>query len=163
STAGVRQAWQQHASNNVIDIPATYGATHAVKQLIGTDGAYLSGWKVQALRLNLYDQYGRVARTQTLASSKDVRQINAILNRRHKLKPEQIAKRLRPIAKRLARTFWKRISPRSAMLPVALDVRLSGKHGEVNIIFELYQFNQGVWQLLDQWSPEMMIVSKRLY
>jgi hypothetical protein len=45
------------------------------------------------------------------------------------------------------------------MLPIALDIRLKGTHGETQILFELYGCMRGYWQLVDQWEPDMIVTN----
>lgn len=163
SISGIRQAWQQVAQNNAITVAPTQGAATAVKRLIGSDGRYLSGWRITALRLSQYDQYGRVGRSQLIPSRKIVRQIDRMTRKSQQLDPKRLARRTRPLGRKLARQFVKRVTKRSAMLPIALDVRLIGTHGEVNIVFEVYGCQQGAWSLLDQWLPEMTVTTKTIY
>ena len=160
SASGIRQAWQPLAQNNLISTPPTQGALQSIKLLLGTDGRYLSGWQIHAVRIIQYDQYGRVNRTETLMSPKSIKRLNQLIRNNQRLSFDQMLRRVRPTARTLIRQFRKRVTARSAMLPIALDIRLKGKHGEVNIIFELFTFDQGYWQLIDRWQPEMMIVSK---
>lgn len=163
STQGIRQGWQQFAQSNVITQPPAPEAAQTIKLLCGTDGVYLSGWQVIALRMTLYDQYGRVTRTQVLGSRKTVRRLNRLAQRRARLKPERAQRALRPLARDLARQFRRKLTPRNAILPAALDIRLRGRHGEVIIVFELYQNQQNAWQLLDRWQPEMLVTSRLIY
>lgn len=163
SISGIRQAWQQVAQNNAITVAPTQGAATAVKRLIGSDGQYLSGWRITALRLSQYDQYGRIGRSQLIPSRKIVRQIDRMTRKSQQLDPKRLARRTRPIGRKLARQFVKRVTKRSAMLPIALDVRLIGTHGEVNIVFEVYGCQNRAWSLLDQWLPEMTVTTKTIY
>lgn len=163
STFGRRQAWQQHAQNNSIPTPCQGTQVHPRKVMLGMDGAYLSGWKITALRMTQYDMYGRVSRSQVMASGAQVKRINRTARRLHKLDNRQIARRVRPVAKSLAKQFKKRVNKRSAMLPIALDVRLRGTHGEVRILFELYECQNGQPRRIDYWEPEMTVVGKTIY
>lgn len=163
STFGRRQAWQQHAQNNLVPIPCQQTQIHPRKVLLGMDGAYLSGWKLIALRMTQYDMYGRVSRSQVTASSAEVKKLNRTARRLDKLNNKQISRRMRPVAKSLARQFKKRINKRSAMLPIALDVRLRGTHGEVRIVFELYECQNNQPRRIDYWEPEMTVVGKTIY
>jgi hypothetical protein len=160
SASGIRQAWQPLAQNNLISSPPTPGTLQSIKLLLGTDGRYLSGWQVNAVRLIQYDQYGRVNRTETLLSPQGIKRLNKLVRNNQRLSASQMLRRVRPIANSLLTAFRRKVTARSAMLPVALDIRLKGKHGEVNIVFELFRFDQGYWELIDRWQPEMMIVSK---
>lgn len=163
STLGRRQSWQQHAQNNIVPVPCQRGVIHPRKALYGMDGDYLSGWRIIAVRMTQYDMYGRVSRSQVLASGGMVKRLTGTAQRNHKLNADKIARRVRPVAKKLARQFKKKITKRSAMLPIALDVRLRGRHGEVRIIFELYDCDNGVPRRIDYWEPEMTVVGKTIY
>ena len=163
STYGRRQAWQQYAQNNVIPVPCRPNEVYARKVLLGMDGIYLSGWRVVSVRLTQYDMYGRVARSQVLATSGMVKRLTRAARRSSKITDNQIARRVRPAAKGMAKQFKKRINKRSAMLPIALDVRLRGTHGEVRIMFELYECNRNQPQKIDFWEPEMTVVGRTIY
>jgi hypothetical protein len=67
------------------------------------------------------------------------------------------------VANALVKEFGKRLNQRNSMLPVALDIRFHGTHGEVRIVFELYQCQYGQWKKLDGWEPEMTVVGKTIY
>ncbi len=162
STYGRRQLWQQHAQNNVVPMPCRPGSYHARKILMGMDGRYLSGWRVIAMRMTQYDMYGRVSRTQILAPSKLVARLNRVIRRSNQLNEEQLRKRVRPVAKGLIRSFKKKLIRRSMMLPVALDIRLEGRHGDVRIMFDLHECQNDQPVQLDYWEPEMMVVGKRI-
>src|SRR5690606_8147483 len=75
---------------------------------------------------------------------------------------EATIRKIRPISKALVNALKRRTNPRSAMLPVAVDLRLQGTHGEVRILFELFTAQGGRWQLLDRWEPDMIVVSKAI-
>lgn len=157
STAGRRQLWQPHAQNDALLLPCQEGAYHIRKLLFGTDGDMLSGWQITALRLSQYDMYGRVARTHTVASGGLVRRLDRAAHKDN-LDRERAAKLVRPVARSLVGQFDKRLSKKNAGLPVALDVRLRGTHGEARILFELFGCRRGEWELIDHWEPEMMVV-----
>ena len=163
SQNGIRQSWQPYAQNNTITQPSVRGTNAVVKQLLGADGQYLNGWTITALRLSQYDQYGRVARTYTAGPLNAVRAINRLAHSRKPLDADQLERRVMPLARQLIRQLMGRITPRSAVLPVALDLRLKGHHGEVSIVFELYQSDGQQWHLLDRWQPEMTVVGKTIY
>jgi len=127
------------------------------------DGSYLSGWEVKALRLTQYDLYGRVSRSQVLASRRMINKLDRLSRRADRLNNKQIARQVRPIAKRLAKQFKKNITKRSAMLAIALDLRLEGSHGEVRIMFELYDCPNGRMNRLDYWEPEMTVLGKTIH
>lgn len=162
STYGRRQLWQQHAQNNALPRPCTEGSIHARKVLLGMDGYYLSGWKITAMRVIQYDMYGRVSRSQVMASSGQIKRLNRAARKSTTLDVDRLGKRMRPVAKGLANRLKKKINRRSAMLPIALDVRLQGTHGEVRIVFELYQCRGGQPQQVDYWEPEMTVLGKMI-
>lgn len=163
TVAGRRQLWQQQATNNLIDAAAHERAVHCRKLLLGIDGGNLSGWRVTAIRLSQYDAYGRVARSQTLASSRLVRRANRMIRRVTRGNERAARGTARVLARELTRTFRKKLNKRNAMLPIALDVRLQGVHGEVRILFELFQASGGMWLPIDRWEPEMTISGKTIY
>lgn len=163
SQSGIRQSWQPYAQNNTITQPSVRGTNAVVKLLLGADGQYLNGWTITALRLSQYDQYGRVARTYTAGPLSVVRTLNRLAHSRTPLDQEQIERKMTPVARQLTRLLLKRITQRSAVLPVALDLRLKGHHGEVSIVFELYTSDGSSWFLLDRWQPEMTVVGKTIY
>ncbi len=163
TTYGRRQLWQQHAQNNAIMAPCVPGGLHATKTLMGMDGRHLSGWRILSVRMSQYDMYGRVARTQILAAPGIIRRLNRAAGKSGQLERARLQRRLRPVGKRLARQIAGKINSRTAMLPVALDVRFRGLHGEVMIVFQVFQCHHGYWQLIDSWQPEMMIASKTIY
>ncbi len=163
STYGRRQSWQPHAQNNLLPNPCPSGSVHPRKLLMGMDGEYLSGWRIMALRMTQYDMYGRVSRSEVLADHGIIRRLGGITRRLHKLDEDKITRRARPIARRLARQFRRKISKRSASLPIALDARLQGVHGEVRILFELYECKNGYPSALDYWEPEMTVLGKTIH
>jgi hypothetical protein len=170
---GRRQLWQQHAQNDGMPSGCAEGSVHARKLLLGVDNLYLAGWRITALRVSQYDAYGRVAHSTVLASDSMVKRLNraarasASLAKNAKLRNEQKKQRLsnqvRPIARGLAGKLQRKLNSRSAMLPIALDLRFEGTHGEVRIVFELFQCQYGVWKQIDGWEPEMMVTGKTIY
>lgn len=162
SAAGRRQQWQSVAQNNALPPICSEGNIHASKRLFGMDGAYLSGWRITAMRVSQYDMYGRINRSQVLATRRLVNRLDATARKSSRLTNAQIERRLRPVARGLVGKLRKRLNSRNAMLPIALDLRFQGRHGEVRILFELYQCQQGQWGLLDQWEPEMSISGKTI-
>lgn len=163
STYGRRQLWQQHAQNNVVPAPCKRGSIHARKVLLGMDGAYLSGWRIMAIRMTQYDMYGRVSRSQILAPGGAVRRMDRTARKAAGLDSEKLRRRVRPVARTLANRFKKKVNKRSAMLPIALDVRLQGTHGEVRILFELHECDNGQPQKIDYWEPEMTVLGKTIH
>ncbi len=170
---GRRQLWQQHAQNDSLPAGCTEGSAYARKLLLGVDNLYLSGWRMTAIRISQYDAYGRVAHSQVLAPDGMVKRLNRAarasiaIARNAKLnndqKKQRISRQVSPIARNLAGKFQRKITSRNAMLPIALDLRMEGTHGEVRIVFELFQCQYGVWQQIDGWEPEMMVTGKTIY
>ncbi|HEX2906989.1 MAG TPA: hypothetical protein VHO69_09030 [Phototrophicaceae bacterium] len=162
STPGRRHQWQTLAQNGSLPPLCNEGDVHACKRLFGIDGAYLMGWRVTGLRISQYDMYGRINRSQVVIPPKLARRLDGIVRRQSKLTSDQIEKRLRPVARGIISKLNSRLNNRSAMLPVALDLRFQGRHGDVRILFELYQCQFGQWHPLDQWEPEMIISGKTI-
>jgi hypothetical protein len=162
STEGRRQSWQQFAQNNLLLAAPTDNNLHAIKMLVGADGGNLVNWKLTGLRLSQYDSYGRIARSQMVAHNKRLKQLNTIIKKHGSEKPERIQRRVQKLARNLIGDFRKNLSRKNAFLPISLDVRFMGQHGDVRIFFELYQCRQNAWYLLDQWEPTMMVVTQRL-
>ncbi len=163
TAVGRRQQWQQHAQNGSLPQPCVDGNTVARKLLVGVDGGHLAGWRVKAIRMSQYDMYGRVARSQALASGRSVKRLDWAARKSGSLDVERVRKRVRPVAKALVKEFQKRLNQRNSMLPIALDLRLQGTHGDVRIIFELYQCQYGQWKRLDGWEPDMTVVGKTIH
>lgn len=162
SLNGRRQAWQQHAQNGTILAACAEGSLHAVKRLLSMDGMPFSGWSATALRMSQYDMYGRVARTEVIMPRGIVKRLNRVMRKSAGLPPDRLRRQAAPIAKGMMRLFGKKISRRGAMLPIALDIRFQGKHGEVRIHFELYQCQHNFWVQLDSWEPEMTVVGRTI-
>ncbi len=163
SQAARRQGWQVHAQNDQPPPPPQQeGATHMRKLLTSLDGKNLQNWRITALRLSQFDQYGRVTRSQVIVPGGLARRLNRAAHKSAGQSVEQGIRRMRPIAAALVKQLRRHITPRSAMLPIALDIRLQGTHGEVRIIFELFMMQGGQWQMIDQWEPEMNIAGKTI-
>lgn len=159
---GRRQAWQQFAQNCLILAAPAEGNLHPVKMLLGANGGTLNDWQVSALRLSQYDTYGRITRSQSISEKKLIKRLNQLLKRRSRLSEAKLEKQLRSLARALVRNFRKKIAKKNAFLPLAFDMRLNGKHGEVRIFFELYQFQQGAWYRIDIWEPNMLVVKEKM-
>ncbi|MCU0463760.1 MAG: hypothetical protein MUF38_04240 [Anaerolineae bacterium] len=166
SEAGVRHGWQMAAQSNLLSAAPTPQAVGAVKLLVNADGQYLDGWTLTAVRLSQYDQYGRVSRSVTLADAGAVRALDKLAHDRKLLAMEDadrraatVEKRVTPVARKLGDALAKRITERSAVLPIALDMRLRGEHGEVKIVFQLFRYEGGVWRELKSWEPEMVVTT----
>lgn len=168
--AGIRHGWQLAAQNNLISAAPTPQAVGGVKLLVNADGEYLDGWDITALRLSQYDQYGRVTRSLTLADAGIVRTLNRLAHNRKLMahadldkRATQIERKIAPMARKLSAQLLKRITPRSAVLPVALDIRLRGEHGEVKIVFQLFQYDGAGWREVKRWEPEMVVTSGTIF
>ncbi|MEM6284174.1 MAG: hypothetical protein AAF787_18425, partial [Chloroflexota bacterium] len=163
SIPGRRQMWQQVAQNGSMMAEATEGNLHARKLITDTAGNRFSGWKVVGIRASQYDTYGRVSRTQVIVPNRVLRRLTGVLNRAETLPEPALRRRVRPTATYIVRQLNRRINKRGAALPIALDVKFRGEHGEVNIRFELYQYQLGAWRELDRWQPEMTVPGKFIY
>lgn len=164
TNAGRRQGWQFHAQNDQAPpYPANEGSTHVRKLLIGVDGIKLSNWEIVGMRMNQYDQYGRIARSEVVAPRKLCRSLSKTAERAPSLSEEQVSRRMRPIAGKLVSQLRRKINARSAMLPIALDIAFQGVHGEVRIRFELFYLEQGRWRMVDAWEPEMTVAGRAIH
>ena len=159
SLAGRRTLWQPHAGSDLLPIPCLPGTYAARKLLLGAQGGKLNGWHVTGLRLNQYDMYGRVARSQVIAEPRLVKQLDRIVRKNKAITLERAERRVRPIARRMINDLKKRVNKRSTMLPIALDVRLDGRHGDVRIVFELHQCDGNSYTPIDSWEPEMVVTT----
>lgn len=162
SAEGRRQAWQQHAQSPLILGAPQPNAVYAVKTLLDMEGEPLENWRIVGLRATQYDNYGRVSRSQYVAPNGLIKRLNTLMKRRAKLSPERLERSLRGIVQAFVKGFRKEVNARNAFLPVALDLRLDGKHGEVRILFELYQFQNTRWVRIDQWEPVMAILTRMI-
>ncbi len=162
SNAGRRQLWQQHAQNDAPTLPCQPGAVNASKRLIGTDGRKLSGWRVSALRLSQYDMYGRVNRSVVVADKGVTKRIDKAVRRSANLDQKGAERAVKGAVKRLTDHFTRNLNKRTLMLPVALDMRLRGAHGDVQIVFRLDQCVNGAWQKLDEWQPELVVATGQI-
>ncbi|RMF81762.1 MAG: hypothetical protein D6737_04055 [Chloroflexi bacterium] len=163
SVSGRRHLWQRTARNNALPANCAENNPHIRKLLQGIDGQHLNGWRIAAVRMSSYDRYGRIAPSQVIASPKIVKRLNKVAHKYQHDDYEKLTKRVRPIAKGLMKAFKKKINKRYAMLPIALDIRFEGEHGEVRIVFELYQCVHRQWQQIDHWEPEMTVVGKLIH
>jgi len=162
STLGRRQGWQTHAQNGTIFENCSPNKVVAIKRLTDMEGLPISEWTIKALRTVQYDMYGRVSRTEVIMPNKLIKKLNKVARRASKYDNPKLRKKITPIAKDITKRAGKPINKKSAMLPIALDLRFEGKHGEVRIMFELYQCQQGAWHLIDQWEPEMAVIGHKI-
>ncbi|HYO88154.1 MAG TPA: hypothetical protein VER79_05865 [Candidatus Limnocylindrales bacterium] len=162
--AGARAGWQEHAASDALPSPCLPMDHAARKVLMGMEGIKLRNWRIAALRASQYDMYGRIGRTEVIATPRLVKHLNRQMDKaqfqpgKTPRSPETIVKALRPFAAWLANRLIQRID-RTPSLPIALDLRLTGDHGTVRILFELYTCTNGAWQITDAWEPEMMLRS----
>ncbi|HLV34937.1 MAG TPA: hypothetical protein VKY59_07490 [Spirillospora sp.] len=164
TNAGRRQGWQFHAQNDLPPpYPANEGSTHIRKLLVGVDGLKLGNWEITGMRMNQYDQYGRIARSEIVAAPRDCRRLSKTAEKAAGLSEEQISRRVRPVARALVGRFQRKINSRSAVLPIALDIAFQGVHGEVRIRFELFYMEQGRWRMVDAWEPEMTVAGRAIH
>lgn len=160
--AGARAGWQEHAASDALPTPCLPYDHAARKVLMSMDGVKLRNWRFEALRAVQYDMYGRVGRTQVIASKRFIERLNQQLAKaqprpgKTPRTPEAIIQALRPSAAALANRLLK-TTERTPSLPIAVDLRLVGDHGQVRILFELYTCAEGGWRLVDAWEPELML------
>jgi len=162
STAGRRQSWQQHAQNNLIVAPCAPNHVVVLKRLVDMEGFPLGGWVIKAIRTAQYDMYGRINRTEVIMSAKLTRRLNKVVRRARQYDQQQLHRALLPVARQLSKAALKPVSKQNRMLPMALDLRFEGQHGEVRIVFELHQCRDNAWHLIDQWEPEFGIIGARI-
>lgn len=130
------------------------------KLLIGSDGVKLGGWHVSGVRISQYDRYGRVARSQIVLPRSTVRALDKAVRKSPSLEDAKRAvNAVRAAARGMTSALLKKNGKHNASLPVAFDIRFTGMHGEVRILFELYGCNAGAWQEIDHWEPEMRVVN----
>lgn len=161
--AGRRQQWQGVAQNSSLAQSGAEGTVQVRKMPAGVDDHYLSGWRIVAVRMSQYDMYGRVNRSQITPSQSIVKRLDWIARKHEKLNADQLTRQLNPVARALSREVRKKVNDRTAMLPLAIDIRLRARHGEVRIWFELYRRQYGQWAQIDRWEPEMMVQGKWMY
>lgn len=160
SQIGRRIQWQMAAQSSLLLPPTGEGAYQVRKLPLGVDGTYLANWRISGLRISQYDRYGRISRSQVIAVRGSVNRVNKIVRGRRRLKDEQVKRRLRPVARALSIQLRKKVNEKTALLPLMLDMRLQGKHGEIQLWFELFRAQYGQWSLVDRWQPEMTVSGK---
>jgi hypothetical protein len=165
--AGARAGWQEAAASDALPTPCLPYDHAARKVLMGMDGVKLRNWRFEALRAVQYDMYGRVGRTQVIASKRLIQRLNQQLEKSQPRtgKPpralDAIIRALLPSAASLANRL-QQTTGKTPSLPIALDLRLTGDHGSVRILFELYTCADGGWRLVDAWEPELMLRSGQI-
>ncbi len=155
SALGRRQSWQYHAQNSAIASAGAPDQVRVVKRLLDKRGRVLGGWQIQSMRSEQYDVYGRINKTETVMPRKLVRRLNRALGRGPGDAAEALQKAIAPIARRMSKLALAPVERQNLMLPMALDIRFAGAVDDIVIQFELYQFREGGWRLLDQWQPEL--------
>ena len=152
SALGRRQAWQFHAQSSAIAASGAPDQVTVVKRLLSQEGDILGGWAIKAIRTVQYDIYGRISRTEVVMSRRINKQLNRILRRAPVLDAVALRKALAPASERLCKAALAAIEKQNRALPLAMDIRLEGLQGEVRIQFELYQYRNEAWQLIDHWA-----------
>ncbi len=154
SALGRRQSWQFHAQNSALASPNAPEQVAVIKRLLDEGGAVLGSWQVKAMRTVQYDVYGRINRTETLMPRKLIDRLNRVLRRAPDFDNHDLLKAIAPIAKGLSKHALAPVEKQNLMLPLALDIRFEGITEKIRIQFELYQFCDSAWHLIDQWEPE---------
>ena len=162
SALGRRQSWQFHAQNGRLDAPRMPDQVAVIKRLTDEAGQRLGGWSFKAMRTAQYDIYGRINRTEVVMPHKISQQLTRIAKRAPGMNDEQLNKALRMPARRIARQALSAIEKQNRMLPLALDMRFEGEKDAALVIFELYQFRDGAWRMIDQWEPELGMLGARI-
>lgn len=155
SAPGRRHSWQFHAQNSSISAPSAPDQITVVKRLTDRRGLILGGWKIKAMRSVQYDVYGRINRTEVVMPRKIINQLNRIARRAPTIANDELQKAIEPVAKRLSRHALGPVEKQNLILPFALDIRFEGAAADIRIQFELYQYRESAWHLIDQWAPEL--------
>jgi len=162
SARGRRQSWQFHAQNSNITAPPTPEQVTVIKRLLDTEGIVLGGWQITALRSMQYDIYGRINRSEALMPRKIIKQLNKVARGAPKMAEGGLRKKIAPIAKQMSKYAMGAIEKQNMMLPIALDMRFEGSSDSARILFELHQYRNEAWHLIDQWEPELGQVGAQL-
>lgn len=162
SALGRRQSWQFHAQNNALAQPIAPEQVAVVKRLLDKRGVVLGSWKVKAMRTVQYDVYGRINRTEALMPRKTIDQLNRVLRRAPNVAGDELRKAISSIAKGMCKHALAPVEKQNLMLPLALDIRFEGITEKARIEFELYQFRDSAWHLMDQWEPEFGQVGEQV-
>ncbi len=157
-----RQSWQYHAQKSALDASCGQDQVAVVKRLLDKRGVSLGGWKVKAARSVQYDVYGRVSRTEVLMPRKLVGQLNRLLRRAPGKSSQELGKTIKPLARKLAKQALGPVESQNLMLPIALELRFEASASDARIHFELYQCHNGLWHLIDQWTPELSPMGARV-
>jgi len=150
---GRRYLWQAHAQNDgagLTDMPCASGSVMARKLVVGRDGSKLADWRIAGARTGRYDAYGRIARTHhTLSGTYLSRLVRAA--RRRKVSPRAALRLARPIARNLVRDIVRHSDTRTAMLPIALDIRVKSNQPGARVRFDLLRCDATEWVTIDSW------------
>lgn len=157
-----RQSWQFHAQNSALAAPNAPDQVTVVKRLLDKRGLILGSWRIKAMRTVQYDIYGRINRTEALMPRKIISRLNRVIGRAPGYDNNEMHKALSPIAKSLSRQALGPVEKQNLMLPFALDIRFEGITDDIRIQFELYQYGDSAWHLINQWAPEFGQVGERV-
>ncbi|MBK8021632.1 MAG: hypothetical protein IPK19_09420 [Chloroflexi bacterium] len=150
TTEGRRYLWQQHTQSDSLPLPCVPGTILARKIVVGAGGGKFDGWRIVGMRSGRYDQYGRISRTHHTAPQSIVRRLDRVARRR-KLNEKAAVRTVRPIARALIKDILKHSDRRSAILPIALDIRFKGERDLARMVFELWRCGPRGWDLFDTW------------
>src|SRR5258706_1115537 len=106
---------------------------------------------------------GRVNRSQIMASRGLVNRLDWVARRHKKLSADQMTRQIQAVARGLSHEVRKKGNERTAVLPLALDIRLRARHGEARIWFELYRREYAQRGSINRCETEMMIPGKMMY
>ncbi|GAB1421921.1 hypothetical protein MASR2M15_21200 [Anaerolineales bacterium] len=162
SDDGRRQGWQPYAQNGSILAISKPGNLHVIKLLQGKDLSHLGGWASIAMRMSAYDAYGRILDTQFIIDSGSVKNLNKLFDNRLIWSEEKIHKSIRKLASKLSKGYLNKVNKKYIALPISLDIRFEGTYEQSQIVFELYQCQDVVWQRIDRWQPEMTMIGRTM-
>lgn len=160
---GRRLLWQGQTSSDALPLSMRWGEYAARKRLTSIEGKPLGRWTLTDVRLMQYDVYGRIARTQVMISNRLVRRLRTLIAKQSRKPntPEKLRRSLKPIVEKMLQRS-RRASRRTPTLPLAIDLRFRGTHGEVRVVFELLQSVSNGWELVDRWEPELQFLKSRV-
>ena len=153
SAPGRRHSWQFHAQNSALSAPNAPDQLMVIKRLLDKRGVVLGAWKIKAMRTVQYDVYGRINRTEALMPRKVINQLNRVIGRAPSYDNQELQQAVAPIARRICSYTLSPVEKQNLMLPIALEIRFEGQTDEIRIQFELYQYRDSAWHLIDHWAP----------
>ncbi len=162
SAMGRRQSWQFHAQNSIISAPQAPDQVTVIKRLTDSRGGGAGDWQATALRTEQYDIYGRISRSEVIMPRSIIRQLNTLARRASSMDSRELTKAAAAIAKRLAKQTLSGIEKQNLMLPIALDMRFEGEADLARVHFELYQYRDDAWHIIDSWEPELGQIGARI-